>query len=80
MSFFDKSVNGVVIALLEHFTPKTSAANVTELPVNYYKWILIVITGISSVLIFIGLLTIVKTRYGIKTPKMSKCNSMVSMH
>jgi hypothetical protein len=69
MSFFDKSVNGVVIAFLEHFNPKIETIAEAVQPVMYYKLILIFITGISSILITLGLLTIIRTRYGIKSPK-----------
>ncbi|CAG2112480.1 unnamed protein product, partial [Medioppia subpectinata] len=59
MSFFDKSVNGIVIALLEHFNPKDIEPGQS---VNFYRLILIFITGTSSVVILLGLLTIMRTR------------------
>ncbi|XP_054167887.1 major facilitator superfamily domain-containing protein 12-like [Oppia nitens] len=78
MSFFDKSINGLVIALLEHFNPKNL---VPGEPVDYYKLILIFITGCSSLIILAGLLSILKTRYGLRAPKMGgRTNNVQAIH
>lgn len=75
-SFFDKSINGAVIALLEQFKPSEDLEKASDKPVDYYRYVMVALTGLPSILIFLFMLTIIRTKYG----RSSRANSVVSMH
>ncbi|XP_054159734.1 major facilitator superfamily domain-containing protein 12-like [Oppia nitens] len=76
MSFFDKAINGVVIELLSHFTPVSEIGQ----SLDYYKLVLALITGLSSVVALLGLLSIYKTTLGRKIHKSDKTNTNITLH
>ncbi|KAJ6219495.1 hypothetical protein RDWZM_005307 [Blomia tropicalis] len=60
-----------VIAVLEQLKPSETE---TQIAVDYYKYIMIALTGIPSILIVLVMLTIIRTNYG----RRSRSNSVVS--
>ena len=76
-SFFDKAVNGVVIALLEQFKPPehVGESGAKAEAVNYYRLAMVSLTGLPSIMIALLMLTIIRTNYG----RRSRANSVVSM-
>ena len=78
-SFFDKGINGIVIEAVEQFKPTHGASSrVTSLPADYYRWIMVILTGVPSVLILLLLLTILGTKYGLKQAKGSQSAVMAA--
>lgn len=79
-SFFDKITNGFMIAILEQFKPTESDPSDGPISVmnveriEYYKYIMITMSGLPAILVLVGLATIVKTVYGRK----SRASSVVS--
>ena len=64
-----------MIALLEQFKPIEESGSHLG-PQNYYRLIMVTLTGLPSVMIALLLATLVRTKYG----RRSRANSMVSMH
>ena len=55
---------------MEQFKPNHhAAARATHTAIEYYKWVMVILTGVPAIVILLLLLTIIRTRYGRKAPK-----------